>query len=494
MIPILYEKDETAFASNGICRLRDCISCVCTEERNGIYECEFEYPIDGANFSAIQPGRIIAVEHDYTGDVQPFDIVGYSKPINGVVTFHAVHVSYRQTGLVAYGTGINTLSDAFTMLEAAEPSNPFSYETDISPGTGYMGAADGIPRSVRELLGGVEGSILDTYGGEYEFDRFTVKLWQQRGQLRNVTIRYGLNLIDYNDEADYQGAYTSCVPYWAGSDGLVVAGRVDLGEESYNGRNICAALDLTEKFETQPTGAQLQATALSLMQNRDVNLPSRSITVDFVQLADTLEYSGTVERVGLCDSVRVILPRYNMDGVFRVVKTVWNVLLERFESLELGALSTTLAEALGLSNDSGAFGSTRSIIDRVEDLETDVADLKTEYIVASGTSGDWYYRKYNTGRFEAWANYLGTVTTTTRVSSTSEWYRNASAYSLPALPTAISASGITHVDIVANTGLAACYTSVTGASTSSIQFYVMHIGSMSDRACTISAYVAGTYS
>ena len=206
MIPILYEKDETAFASNGICRLRDCISCVCTEERNGIYECEFEYPIDGANFSAIQPGRIIAVEHDYTGDVQPFDIVGYSKPINGVVTFHAVHVSYRQTGLVAYGTGINTLSDAFTMLEAAEPSNPFSYETDISPGTGYMGAADGLPRSVRELLGGVEGSILDTYGGEYEFDRFTVKLWQQRGQLRNVTIRYGLNLIDYNDEADYQGA------------------------------------------------------------------------------------------------------------------------------------------------------------------------------------------------------------------------------------------------------------------------------------------------
>ena len=77
MIPILYEKDETSFTSNGIGRLRDCISCTVIEERNGIFECDFEYPVTGANFDLIQCGRIIAVKHDDKGGIQPFDIVSY---------------------------------------------------------------------------------------------------------------------------------------------------------------------------------------------------------------------------------------------------------------------------------------------------------------------------------------------------------------------------------------------------------------------------------
>ena len=174
--PILYESNETAFASNGLGRLRDCKSCKVTEERNGIYECDFEYPVDGANFDLIQCGRIIGVTHDDSGDIQPFDIVSYTKPIDGVVKFHAVHVSYRQSGIVAQGSGINSLADAMTMLtSSAQPSNPFTYEADFTS-TAYMASADGTPRSVRQFLGGIDGSILDAYGGEYEFDRFRVIL------------------------------------------------------------------------------------------------------------------------------------------------------------------------------------------------------------------------------------------------------------------------------------------------------------------------------
>ena len=116
MIPILYDSNETLFASNGICRLRDVISCVVTEERNGIYECDFEYPVTGAHFDKIQIGKIVAVEHDDTNDIQPFDIVSVSKELNGVVTFHAVHISYRLTGMTVSGTNINSISDAFTQL------------------------------------------------------------------------------------------------------------------------------------------------------------------------------------------------------------------------------------------------------------------------------------------------------------------------------------------------------------------------------------------
>ena len=116
MIPILYESTETAFETNGIGRLRDCLACKVTEERNGIYECEFEYPVGGAHYDEIQPGRIIGVTHDESGDIQPFDIVGYSRPINGVVTFHAVHISYRLGGMLIWAKNVGTLSTAIDKL------------------------------------------------------------------------------------------------------------------------------------------------------------------------------------------------------------------------------------------------------------------------------------------------------------------------------------------------------------------------------------------
>lgn len=357
--PILYESNETAFVSNGLGRLRDCISCKVTEERNGIFECDFEYPVDGANFDLIQCGRIIGVTHDETGDIQPFDIVSYSKPISGVVSFHAVHISYRQRGIVARGTNINSLADAFAVLQnSAQPSNPFTYESDFTS-TAYASSFDGTPRSVRQFLGGIEGSILDAYGGEYEFDKFCVILHRSRGQIRDFVIRYGVNLLDYKDDTDYSETYTSCVPYWHGNDNgqdvTVVGSRVDLGRTAYNGQNTCASLDLSDKFENKPTTAQLQSLALTLMQSRQTNLPAQNISVDFIRLQD-MGYEGldTLLQCNLCDSIKVEFPRYGMSGTYKIVKTVWDVLADKYDSMELGQLSTTLAEALGVTSGGGS--------------------------------------------------------------------------------------------------------------------------------------------
>lgn len=382
MIPILYEKNETLFVDNGLGRLRDCISCTVTEERNGIYECDFEYPVDGAHFADIICGRIIAVEHDDTNDVQPFDIVSYSKPIDGVVSFHAVHISYRQSYLTVSGTNINSLASAFTLLGTAQPSNPFTYWTDKTS-TGYMAAADGVPRSVRQLLGGVEGSILDAYRGEYEWDRFTVKLWAQRGTERAFTIRYGVNMTDYNDDTDYSGAYTSVIPYWTGSDDsgdvVVKASRVDSGLPSYNGRNDCVPLDLTDKFENKPTTAQLQQMAQQMMASQNSNMPARSISVSFIRLQDSAEYAylAPLLQCRLCDTIKVEFPRYGMSGTYKIVKTVYNVLLERFEEMELGTLSTTLAEALGISGD-GTLGNGSAV--------STIRELQISYTINANSS------------------------------------------------------------------------------------------------------------
>ena len=361
MIPILYEKTETSFTSNGLGRLRDCISCVVTEERNGIYECDFEYPIDGVNYDRIQCGRIIAVEHDETNDVQPFDIVSYTRPINGVVTFHCTHISYRQCALTTSGTNINSLADAFTMLGNAVPSNPFNYWSDKGS-VGYVAAGDGVPHSVRSILGGMEGSILDSYGGEYEWDGWTVKLWASRGSLKSFTIRYGVNLSDYEEELDYSDTYTSVIPYWVGQDSdgndLIVKGDMQsTGYPSFNGSGRCIPLDVTDRFDDAdgtPTKAQVEAQGLAYIQQNQTYLPAQNIKVDFVRLTDSAEYAqfATLQRCKLCDSINVVFPRYNLEGQFKIVRTEYDVLQERYTTLELGTLSVTLSEALGIQQES----------------------------------------------------------------------------------------------------------------------------------------------
>lgn len=360
MIPILYDSNETLFSFNGLGRLRDCISCTVTEERNGIYEVDFEYPITGANFDLIQLGRIIGVTHDESGDVQPFDIVSYSRPIDGVVTFHCTHISYRQSYMTVTGSNINSLADAFDLLATAEPNNPFAYETD-KDSLGYLASADGIPKTVRSMLGGVEGSILDAYGGEYEWDRFRVILHSARGYQRNFSIRYGVNMLDYNEEMDSSGTYSSCIPYWTDGTTTIVGDRQDSGGSTVTGRGECVPLDVSDKFDSSeetPTKAQVEAMGVSVMNAKNPMIPSQNIHVEFVRLQD-MGYEGleNLYDCKLCDTIKVIFPFYNTSGQFKIVKTVWNVLLDRYDEMELGNLSTTLSEALGISN---SFGSSSS--------------------------------------------------------------------------------------------------------------------------------------
>lgn len=392
MKPILYDFGESSFTSNGLGRLDECIDCTVTEERNGgVYECDFVYPVTGARFADIIPGRSIAVTHDDTKIPQPFDIKAMSRPIDGKVTFHAVHVSYRLRGIVAKAKNINSLNAAFqALVETAQPSSGmvFNFRTDMQR-TGYCAAFDGTPRTVRQILGGVEGSILDTYGGEYEFDKFDVILHSARGQKRDFAIRYGVNLTQYQEDTDYQSTYTSCVPYWSGGDGGVIVTcnplKVDSGLPSFDGRDTCVPLDLTDKFESKPTRAQLKSMAQSLMQSRQTNLPAQTITVDFLRLQDFDEYADFRDllQCNLCDTIDVIFPRYNMRGSFKIVKTVWDVLAGRYRSMELGSLQTSLADALGITD-----GTQGRVIDgRVYVNGDDAVEILGDLNVTGAVSG-----------------------------------------------------------------------------------------------------------
>lgn len=356
MIPILYEKDETLFTANGLGRLPDCTNCIVTEERNGVFEITFDYPVDGVNYENIQLGRIIAVSHESDEDIQPFDIVSCSRPINGLVTFFGTHVSYRMNNLVTWGTNVNNLTDAIAMLNRAVPSQPFTITADFLSG-GFMAAADGKPRTVREMLGGVEGSILDTYGGEFKFDKFSVKIMRERGKASNLTIRYGLNLTEYKEEVDISESFSSVVPFWSGET-LVRGGLIKSGMTSLSGRETTVPLDLTDKFEEQPTVAEIENFARNYLYNSEPYIPKQTIDVNFANLADFQEYAELAPLLDadLCDTVKVVFPLYDMEGTFKIVKTEYDVLAERYTTMTLGKLSTNLAEALGINNGLGGGG------------------------------------------------------------------------------------------------------------------------------------------
>lgn len=374
MIPILYDYAEKDFVTNGVGRLSDCISCVVTEERNGIYECEFEYPMDGAHFSEIKEGMIIACTHDDAGDIQPFDIYGHSAPINGVVTFYAHHVSYRLSNAVVMPfTATSCVEAILAIPNNLANGSEFSFWTNKGTAGDYENK---VPTIVRGLLGGQENSILDVYGtGDYEFDKFMVRLHTNRGVDSGVQIRYGKNLVDLTDEISEESSYNAVVPYWLSADGELVT--LDEKLLIYNGaiykttyltdhelvilrtetneplevryRVINAKpLNMSDAFEEAPTQEQLRTAAASRFENTSAWLPNHNLTVDFVQLWQTEEYKdfAPLQRVRLCDTVSVYHPVLGISAKEKVVKTTYNVLLDRYDSIELGNLQTTLAQSI----------------------------------------------------------------------------------------------------------------------------------------------------
>lgn len=343
MIPVLYESTETAFTSNGLGGLPDAIECTVKEQRNGVYELEMIYPVSGLHYDLLQLGRIICVTHDDTKDRQPFDIYKISKVLDGKVSVYGRHISYRLAKIPVEPFTAGSITAAmlgFTTYSAVP--NPFTFWTDKSVTANFIVT---VPSSIRSLLGGQAGSILDTYGtGEYEFDKWDVKLHLHRGSDNGVTIRYGKNLTELTDETGNGDEFTGVYPFWNGEGGsMVTLPEQIVYADPHDNRVI--PLDLTEYFETQPTENELRTRAQSYVDSHASKI-DKSIKVSFVQLWQTNEYKdvAALQRVKLCDTVTVYHPYLGVSSISEVVETVWNVLGERYDSMTLSELQTSLSD------------------------------------------------------------------------------------------------------------------------------------------------------
>ena len=216
---ILYEYTETAFTNNGLGCLNDPTSCVVSETLNGEYELEMEYPVNGIHYSDIQLRRIIFAKPNSYDREQPFRIYSISKPIGGLVTVNAEHISYDMSGLPVRGAIEHYawyVKDVFDHIKnnSVYPC-PFTFSSDITEEKKAISLSK--PRSVKAFLGTDEG-LLSLFGGEWEFDRYKAILHKERGQNRGVSIEYGKNLTDVTQDEACSEMYTAVYPYYYQED------------------------------------------------------------------------------------------------------------------------------------------------------------------------------------------------------------------------------------------------------------------------------------
>lgn len=351
MIPILYPEGETGFTSNGLGRLVDCISCEVTEERNSVYEMEFVYPVTGLHFSDIQIGCIVYTTHDASKEPEPFDIYAKDAPIDGNVTFYAHHISYRLNQITVKPFSVQGVAPASmfaTMKTNALKAVPFNFYSSKSNTANY---AITVPKTIRQLLGGEEGSVLDIYGtAEYKFTGFKVYHYTNRGSDRGVSIRYGKNLTGINDRQSTDGSYNAVVPYWSNedtfvrlSDWYVSATGLPVGTEL-----LLRPLDLSNEWQEAPTEAQLRTKAQETLDNSKAWETDQNIEVEFTPLWQATEYENVenLQRVLLCDTVGVYYKALGVEVKKKVIKTVYNPLLEQYVKIELGTSSKSLADTI----------------------------------------------------------------------------------------------------------------------------------------------------
>ena len=348
MRPILYDADRTSFpagADNGLGVLADAMSCKVAQELNGQYELELHYPVEGIHSGEIALRSILRATVGPDGKLQPFRVYRIVPGMNGTAAIYARHIAYDLGGyVVSPFTAADAPSAVAAIQSHAMPAGmPFTLTTDK---TTVATMSVTVPSSAWGLLGGQQGSLLDVYGGEYEFDEWAVRLLTRRGADRGVSVRYGKNLTDLTQDASCANCYTGAVPYWRGN-GITVTAAPVYAEGDF-GYTRLMPLDLSSSFEQQPTQAQLQAAAAFYIKQNRIGVPAVSWDVKLALLAQSSGYEDVafLEQIYLGDTVGVYFHRLGVDAKARVNKIVWDCLLERYDSVALGSVKANIAATI----------------------------------------------------------------------------------------------------------------------------------------------------
>lgn len=393
MIPILYEADATNFATYGIGTLTDTISCEVTEERNGVYECVLKYPVTGVHFDEIKEERIVKAKPNDTSVPQAFRIYRITTPLNGIVKIYAQHISYDLIGIPLPICSISSMMPQRLVdqifASALIPHN-FTCKTEY---TQAKGCEITKPKSLRAMLGGSDGSLLDMWGGEFEWDNFEVQHRKARGANNGVVIEYGKNLTKLEQDSDISEIYTDILPFAVktNKDGVETVVTLDentmpITKTSLTQRKILIR-DFTDSFDEGESISQsdLRSKVKTYLARSPLGIETPSITISFETLGKQPEYPAILERVSLCDTVTVKHTDYGISVQQKVIKTVYDSLLEKYISITLGAARSNFINEV--SSTKAAIENVTKTVDRMPTLVSAAINNATKLI--TGQNGGY---------------------------------------------------------------------------------------------------------
>ena len=353
--PIIFEKGTRDFSTLGLGLLSDAIQATTTEELNGQFIFEMDYPVSGNNADLIKENRIIVVNSGHILKRQGFIIRQIVRKIDLTMTVYAEHVSYATLDVALAPVG--TISgDAKTALENWKrmlvPAVDFTVDSDIlTTNSTLIGAPEF--ETARQGLGGHAGSILDVWGGEYQFDNWHIRLLKQRGKSANAIIAYGRNLISFEQDTNIADTYTSVYPYYqenSGDDGnkthFLPERTVDSEFVGKYPNPKVLMLDLSNKFKdvADYSETKLRNYALSYIQSNNIGVPKVNMKISTVDLSRAT--GGFSEDIDLGDTVNVYFEKLGITTSAKVIKAVWNVLSDDYDKFEIGARRASLTESI----------------------------------------------------------------------------------------------------------------------------------------------------
>lgn len=357
------------YTGNGLGGLPDAIEAIVTHEINGQYELLVRYPVTGLHYDELISGRIIMAAPDDLTDEQPFRIYRITKPLNGIVSVYARHLCYDLQGIVVEPFTAGSLTEAFqTIPTKCTPTIPITLSTTRSVASGITLTE---PRPMWKLLGGQEGSLLDVYGGEWDFDKDEAKLVTRLGMDRGVSIRYGKNMTEMEQDATIESSYSGVYPYWYDEDsntlvtltekyvpvaGSVISDRVMI-------------LDCSSDFDDAPTEAQLRTRAQNYITNNSVGNVKASWKISFVDTQDL-----PFDKVMLGDTLHVYYERLDVNATARAVKTEYDVLQGRYKAITVGRVKQNLAAI---------------IVAQGEEVDEKIKDAKSDFEKAVDDATDF---------------------------------------------------------------------------------------------------------
>lgn len=342
MIPVLFDKAATTFDSLGIGALSDTAECLVSEERNGAFGLTAKIPVDGEVADDINVGNLIVADASPSQKRQAFEIYDVKKGIDGFLNVKANHISYRllfsipkpftEAGISAIMTRLDTKSSTNYV-----DGNVFRFYTDLTDATSFT-LSD--YRSVKNLLGGSDGSILQKFGGCYKWDNFHVYLLASRGADNGVKLLYGKNLTALTADYDLGQNPTAVYPIWT-SDSTIVTGTA-VQESAYKSLypyRRTVVHDFSDQYDSQPTAAQLNTAGANWINGK--GLPNVNLQASFVFVED--EEIGNVE---IDDTVYVYVKSLDVDVTAKVIKTVYEPMKDRYRSVEVGNFRTSITDAI----------------------------------------------------------------------------------------------------------------------------------------------------